>query len=109
VNELKEYIITEEQLQAIEKWDSRHLGKEYRSRSYPEIPQGVVDTFLNKMMESERIEVIRKSRGDLLKEIKVWRVDQEVKKNCGLTNYKTTWIDESKYLESLRTLEKNHE
>jgi len=34
----KEYIITEEQLRAIEKWDSRHLGKEYRSRPHPTAP-----------------------------------------------------------------------
>ena len=27
-----QYIITEEQLKAIEKWDTRHLGNEYRSR-----------------------------------------------------------------------------
>jgi hypothetical protein len=64
-----EYIITEEQLRAIEKWDSRHLGKEYRSRPHTPAP----DEYANQPplgryppQSGSRLEFIAKTNADSL-------------------------------------------
>ena len=44
VFEMKQYVITEEQLKAIEKWDTRKLGEEYRSHPFSTELNKVLDT-----------------------------------------------------------------